>query len=188
MIVDFANLQLEGYYVEHIHYSARRVDDEELPSVDLTPGLHVQSTKPIGDLPYNVVISVEVGQHLKDASRFMVVLRVESDEEENISPYLFDVTLVGYFRSQVEMPDTLQPYLTTNAAMILYSSARELLASITGRGPFPALVLPTLRFDTDREAKLLRRMSPKSTTKRPTTKKRPTKTATRKPRKVSKKR
>lgn len=183
MIVDFANLQLEGYYVEHIHYSARRVDDEELPSLDLIPGLHVQSLKPIGELPYNVVLSVEVGQHTKDSSRFLVVLRVESDEEENKSPYLFDVTLVGYFRSQIEPSDTLRPYLTTNAAMILYSSARELLASITGRGPFPALVLPTLRFDTEREAKLLYKKPKPLSTKR-----KPTKTVSRKPRKSTKKR
>jgi preprotein translocase subunit SecB len=171
MIVDFANLQLEGYYVEHMHYSARRVDEENLPSVDLTPGLHVRSTKAIGDLSYNVILSIEVGQHLKDASRFLVVLRVESDEEENRSPYLFDVTLVGYFRSQVEPSDTLRPHLTTNAAMILYSSARELLASITGRGPFPALVLPTLRFDTERETRLLRKRPVSTTSKRRATKK-----------------
>ena len=183
MRVEFANLQLEGYYVEHVHCSARRVN-EDRPNVALIPGLHVQSLETVADFPYNVILSVEVGQHTKDASRFLVALTVESDEEEeNKSPYLFDVTLVGYFRSQVESSDTLRPFLTTNAAMILYSSARELLASITGRGPFPALVLPTLRFDTEREAKLLRRAPVK-----PTTKRRTTKTATRKPRKLSKKR
>jgi preprotein translocase subunit SecB len=168
MIIEFANLQLEGYYVDHVHCSARRVD-EQLPNIALTPGLHVQTKKPIGNRPYNVLFNIEGGQHEKDPSRFMVILRVESDEaEENQCPYLFDVTLVGYFRSQVRPSSTLKPYLVANAAMILYSSARELLASITGRGPFPALVLPTMHFGIDDEVKLSR-------TKKALVEKRPTK-------------
>jgi preprotein translocase subunit SecB len=151
MNIEPANmLQLEGYYVDHVHCSARRADDG-LPGVALTPGLHVQTKKPMGIRPYNLIFSIEAGQHEKDPTRFMVVLRIESDEESSLSPYLFDVTLVGYFRSERKPSVALRPHLVSNAAMILYSSARELLASITGRGPYPAIVLPTMYFDPEKQ-------------------------------------
>lgn len=149
MIVEFANLQLEGYYVDELHCAAAdHMDDAEM--LAMTPGLHVQPPKPMGLDAYSVLVQIEGGQHKRDPSRFRVVLRIASDEkDEDRPPYDFDLTLVGYFRSQVKPTPAIEPYLLRNAAMILYSSARELLASVTGRGPFPALVLPTLTFDPD---------------------------------------
>jgi hypothetical protein len=171
MIIEFANLQLEGYYVEHLHCSPQGLE-KETPRLTLTPGLHVRYLKPLGLRPYNLMFSVESGQHETNPSRFMVVLRVESDPDDNKSPYVFDVTLVGYFRSRIKPSPVLEPHLVSNAVMILYSSARELLASITGRGPFPALVLPTMHFDVSQDypalpAKAVIKSSKKAVSRKP---------------------
>ncbi len=40
-----------------------------------------------------------------------------------------------------------------NAISILYSAARELVASVTGRGPFPAAILPSILVSSNLQPK-----------------------------------
>ena len=56
--------------------------------------------------------------------------------------------IAGYFRLNTNQPvddweGAIHALRTTGASM-LYAAARELIASVTGRGPFPAAVLPTV--------------------------------------------
>lgn len=152
MIVEAADLQLEGYYINELHCSAQQVEEGKPPLLALTPGLHVQSPKPMSARPYPVLFQIHGGKNERNPSRFLVELRVSSDDKaENRGPYRFDVLIVGYFRVHTKPSSDAVPFLLRNAAMILYSSVRELLASVTGRGPFPAIVLPTMTFEPDRE-------------------------------------
>lgn len=148
MILTHANLQLEGYYVRELHCSVPEGLDET-SKLTLTSGLHIQPSKAIEGSPFEPDCYVEAGQHLKDLSRFRVLLKITSevDGKDQLLPYHFKVTLIGFFRAVGFKPTAnIDPFLVRNAATILYSSARELLASVTGRGPFPALVLPTVSF------------------------------------------
>jgi preprotein translocase subunit SecB len=154
MKVGFAPLQLEGYYVEHIRCSVV-AEPDRLAQVDMLPGLHMHSPLPPAISLYGVNVGFGAAQNEKNKQRYRLELRVTNGEEEknNPLPYHFDVTLVGFFRLMgMKTTPHIEPAMIRNAAMILYSSARELLASVTGRGPFPAIVLPTVFFDPSGEA------------------------------------
>jgi preprotein translocase subunit SecB len=93
-------------------------------------------------------IDIGVSEHLKDKQRFRIVLEIFSDEEEEDSPYDFDISLVGFFSvTGVDMLKEQIPLYYRNGVMILYSAAREIIAATTARGPFPAFILPTMTFD-----------------------------------------
>jgi hypothetical protein len=122
---------------------------DETAKLTLASGLHVQPVKAMEAGPFDPVCYLEAAVHAKEAGRFRIVLRItsEKDGKDELLPYRFDVTLVGFFRTLSLRPTaTIEPFILRNAATILYSSARELLASVTGRGPLPALVLPTVSF------------------------------------------
>ncbi len=151
MLVDYANLQLEGYYVRELHCSVRNDADDDA-KLALLPGLHVQHHKPLAIGAYPLLLGVEAAQHATDWARYRVELNVKSKdgEEDEPLPYCFDLKLTGFFRINGESQRSqrsVEPFMLRNAAMILYSSARELLAAASARGPFPAIILPTLSFD-----------------------------------------
>jgi preprotein translocase subunit SecB len=87
-------------------------------------------------------------QHPEEPHRWQHVLTITSQTpEERKYPYDFHITLVGYFIiADVVPPEHREAFVKVNAASILYSAARELLATVTGRGPLPAAVLPAVVF------------------------------------------
>ena len=69
------------------------------------------------------------------------------DEKEGAYPYTFSVVYVGFFRVVKEFPSELAEQLArTNGPALLYSAAREALMYLTGRGRFPAILLPSITF------------------------------------------
>jgi preprotein translocase subunit SecB len=144
--------QLEGYYVKSLQYSVRP-ELEDSSKLALTSGLHIQPFKPLTGHILTPKCEVEASQHLKDDSRFRIELTLSSDKDDDLPPYFFEVTLIGFFRLVGLTPTpAVKGFAINNAATILYSSARELIASVTGRGPFPALVLPTITFIPETDA------------------------------------
>jgi len=148
-----ATVQLDGYYIRELHCAVRPGFDEEA-KFTLGTGLHLQQSEVMLCPPITTNLKVETGRHTKDPLRFRVVLQIESKEESETTPYIFDVHLVGFFSVSDVKPFTgLDVWVYRNAVMILYSTAREVIASTTGRGPFPAIILPTLTFDLTETAK-----------------------------------
>jgi preprotein translocase subunit SecB len=147
MRLTHSNFQLEGYYVKSLQYSVR-TELEDSSKLALTSGLHIQPFKPMAGHTLTPQCEIEGSQHVKDESRFRIALTVSSGKgEEDLPPYVFEVTLIGFFKIVGLTPTpAVKGFVLNNAATILYSSARELIASATGRGPFPALVLPTVTF------------------------------------------
>ncbi len=72
-------------------------------------------------------------------------ISVEPENEERRIPYKINLVAVGLFMvdEKVEDPEKL---LRINASSILFSAAREYLITITSRGPWPPLFLPTISF------------------------------------------
>jgi preprotein translocase subunit SecB len=69
-------------------------------------------------------------------------------------PYDFNIILVGYFNVAEMVPEEQRElYIKVSAASILYSAAREALATATGRGPLPCVVLPPVVFTVNAEGK-----------------------------------
>jgi preprotein translocase subunit SecB len=141
-------LQLEGYYVQEFHFAARQAPEGPSP-LFFQFGLHPQLGELFdpGDLTINTQIGGGVNQ--EDPNRIVSVVRIESRTEAEVkSPYDFLVVMVGHFILNAQPPAeeraNAMEALRTTAASVLYSAARELIASVTGRGPFPAAILPTV--------------------------------------------
>lgn len=140
-----AELRLDGYYVKALSYSVRS-DLDEKAELKLGTGLHVQLPEVMTAANPTIQIAVAGGEHAKDKSRFRLMLMINSSDKDE-SPYIFDVKLVGYF-SIARQPNQVEMlFAIRNGVMVLYSTAREILAAATGRGPFPAFILPTLSFN-----------------------------------------
>jgi preprotein translocase subunit SecB len=125
-------LQLEAYYFTKVAVSA---DPCYVPREGIDPAITIDT-------------NVGLGQHNDEPYRWMVTLgvHVKSPDEKPI-PYKMDLEAVGFFRVDSKVGKERAPLLVqTNGAAILYSAAREYLLTITGRGPWPPITLPTTNF------------------------------------------
>lgn len=62
-------------------------------------------------------------------------------------PCVFSISLVGIFEVAKEWPaEQIDILFNANAPALLYSAAREALATVTGRGPFRGILLPSVTF------------------------------------------
>lgn len=167
--VEPARFRIDGYYVRDLHFSVRENLDETTNLV-LGTGLNVQPAQAMQVLPPDVKLEVQFSKGEEDPLKFRVDLRLESvdgDEAES-SPYSFALEVVGYFSMPEAEPspetDATAGY---NGLMILYSTAREILASVSNRAPFPALLLPTATFAAAKGEKPTAKKPRKAAKKKP---------------------
>lgn len=152
MRLELADLQLEAYYVRELSIAVRPGLEQDV-KLALATGLHVQPGSVMTAPPYSVEVDIDSGKNTEDPARYRLFMRIYSDESvitKDRAPYSFSLRLVGYFRvgNPAKSPVT-DILIIRNAAMILYSAGREIIASATGRGPVPGLVLPTYSFIVD---------------------------------------
>lgn len=75
--------------------------------------------------------------------------QLEPGDDTNV-PYKLSVKIVGLFRcssASADMP--AEVFVKANGSSILYGTVREMVRSLTGVGPWGALMLPTLSFTPD---------------------------------------
>lgn len=140
-------LQLEGYYVKEMSFSVRP-DIENDVVFALTPGLQIQPISMIQAESITVNTNVTAGINTSEHNRYRFELIVESQNDPALKyPYAFRVVMVGFFKFIGEQsPDDARQLVAVNAPGLLYSSAREVLAASTGRGPCPGVQLPSISF------------------------------------------
>ncbi len=100
------------------------------------------------DLILGIRAVVQGGASEDDPRRWRLILtvRTEATEEDRI-PYKINLDCVGFFTVSPEVEEKKIPSLVhANGAAILYSSTREFLLLITGRGPWGGFYLPTTNF------------------------------------------
>lgn len=104
----------------------------------------------VDDVEYDIATNI---LKAKDNERqYQVVLELKSkpqiDESDGEKPIAYKVNLVAIGTFEVhpkwEDPDKL---VRINAASILYSASREFLITITARGPYGSIMLPTVSFN-----------------------------------------
>ena len=63
-------------------------------------------------------------------------------------PYIFKVSLIGFFacRDGFPSPADEEQFVRVNGSSMLYGAARELVRSLTGRGPWGEIFLPSISF------------------------------------------
>lgn len=67
---------------------------------------------------------------------------------ENV-PYSFKVSLLGFFAfhsNSTSNPETEEQFVRVNGSSMLYGAAREIVRSMTSRGPWEELFLPGVSF------------------------------------------
>lgn len=139
-------LQLEGYYVTELTYKVRPLPGD--PQFHMQGGIGVQHNGIYDAEPLTINVQAAAMQHPQELHRWQHVLTISSQPPPDRKyPYDFQITLVGYFTVSEQVPlERREAFVKINAASILYSAARELLATVTGRGPLPCVVLPTAVF------------------------------------------
>jgi len=83
---------------------------------------------------------------------YQVVLEIitEPEDEESKIPYTIHLITIGLFTVDEGFPDKEELLRITGASM-LYSAAREFLITVTSRGPWPPIFIPTFSFLPDKE-------------------------------------
>jgi preprotein translocase subunit SecB len=62
-------------------------------------------------------------------------------------PYEFNINVIGFFEISSKLPESeVENMVGFNAPAMLYSAAREIIANISGRGPWGPFLLPTVSF------------------------------------------
>jgi preprotein translocase subunit SecB len=140
-------LQLEGYYIEDIAVSVLPAFQENV-KLELHGGFHPSAIDVDASIPYTVSVKVDYARNDEEPLRYKLKVTIESDNDA--SPHLrysFRLVMVGFMHVLETYPsDKIDLLVAVNGPALLYSSAREIIASITGRGPFPAIVLPSVNF------------------------------------------
>lgn len=75
-----------------------------------------------------------------------LTLKYLADKNDN-TPYEFNLMIVGFFEVVKDYPkEKAESLVHINAPALLYSAAREIIATITGRCPWGTILLPTVNF------------------------------------------
>ena len=107
-----------------------------------------------GDLSTNVQFRGQV--HRDNKRNWMVVLTVNlSSSNAKRVPYEGSITCTGIFAVSPQWPEEqIEKLVMVNGAGMLYATIREMVCTITARGPFDMLMLPTQSFlETYEQAK-----------------------------------
>ena len=130
LIIDF-------YFIKSVHFDLKAEFasnlDQAMESVEM-PKLN---------------INVESGKHAENSNQWKFELSITTGEDDTTEdfPYTFGISLVGFFRVMDEYPIEQADLLAqVNAPSVLYSAAREFLSIVTGRSPYPAILLPSISF------------------------------------------
>jgi len=129
-------LQLDRYFLKGLCFNLNEGYDRGRVSPDRFAAPQIE----IG------VISAEQDPERPSHWRFEVSLGL-SEMPESDFPYHVETTLVGYFIVHDNYPPQHAERLArANGPAVLYSCAREIVASITGRSPYPKLLIPSVTF------------------------------------------
>jgi len=127
-------LELKKYFFPYVQIAA---DAEYEPSEkEITPNFEVKTS-----------LEHDEANHV-----YQVVIEIvaEPEDEESRIPYSIHLIAVGLFTVNSEFPEPEKLLRITGASM-LYSAAREFVITVTSRGPWPHVIIPTISFLPDKE-------------------------------------
>ncbi len=129
-------LQLDRYFLKGLHFELKNGYDRRGPR---KRGFDAPALQ-IG------VVSAEQDDENPFQWRFEVSLELPHLPDSEF-PYHVATTLVGYFTVDQKYPAELAERLArVNGPAVLYSCAREIVATVTGRSPYPKLLIPSVTF------------------------------------------
>jgi preprotein translocase subunit SecB len=111
--------------------------------------IHVETdAEGVSDTDYNLECELEIGQNKEQERLWRVCVDVSFGGKKGIkAAYHGRIRYVGFFSVSEPVPkDKMERIIAVTAPSILYSSIRELVALLTGRGPGKAVMLPVVSF------------------------------------------
>ena len=102
-----------------------------------------------------LMASGELYENPDDASQFQLVLTVSFKRKAKKPPvpYSGSIKVAGHFSVDPSVPkERMEMLLMVNGLSMLYSSAREHVLSVTSRGPWPPLFIPTVSFNPNADS------------------------------------
>lgn len=126
-------LQLEAYFVTDLHFSINK-------NFDAQKGAEIKDT----DVSANFDMAINAENNR--LCQLTLKLQFQPAAEAN-TPYRFTIEMLGAFRVLEVYPEEKQDrLLRVNGPSMLFGIAREIVRDITARGPYPALILPSVSF------------------------------------------
>lgn len=97
---------------------------------------------------FQVNVSAKPQPAAAEARRWQVELSImRQPAKETNFPYAFRVVLVGQFKVEPWVkPEHEERMISIQGPSVLFGMAREIVRAITGRGPHPPVLLPTVSF------------------------------------------
>jgi preprotein translocase subunit SecB len=129
-------LTLKEYFTSDLHFSAQ-------------PQFNSDDASIVGSIhPDDLKVEITEKAHEENPLLRNCQISIELDDPTgNRFTYIFRITLVGFIEVIEEWPsDQVDKLVNANAPALLYSAARESLAMLTGRGPYPRILLPSVTF------------------------------------------
>ena len=135
-----SRLQLNSYYLKEIAYFLKDSLDKlpEKKTDTKTVELEITDlTTPLDQTGY----------------RWRCELTIESSNPEKDHFYDFRIVMVGFFTVDSKVgKEMAQRLAETNGPAVLYSTSREIVATVTRRSPYPSTLLPTVTFIKEHQA------------------------------------
>jgi preprotein translocase subunit SecB len=130
-----SQLRLDDYHLDELRFSLG--DNYEFKGTDEERQISAE----------DLDVEVSPFRNPENPLQWYFRLAVRLDDKEGKFPYSFLIRLTGYFEVTEDCTaDMIEPLALINAPSILYASAREILASVSGRSRYLTVLLPSLRF------------------------------------------
>lgn len=134
--MNLAPLQLADYFLTELSLKAN-------PSFD--------PSKPADNCVEALVVTPQCAMTKEDpkyGSEWLVSLEISQTIPEGTNlPYAFGLSIQGtVVASQHLTGTTLQRAMHANGPAMLFGAAREIIRAATGRGPWPAVIIPSTNF------------------------------------------
>jgi preprotein translocase subunit SecB len=131
-------MQLRFYFVEELAIKAN-LASKAAEAASQTKILEVAED--------DIDTSFEHGEAEGDQFKHRIILSIKTKQTLDL-PWAIVIRIHGFFDTSVTFMQrsNAQDLLCVNGGSMLYTIAREILFSATGRGPFGAAFLPTVKF------------------------------------------
>ena len=156
-----APLQLVDYFIIKLNLEANPHYDE-----DSEKGANLDTISVTQE-----VNQVETQESEGTTWRVAMNIKQEIPKGRNI-PYQFELEIHGeIFAFPVLEGKRLETVIKANAPAMLFGAAREIIRAATGRGPFPAVVIPSTNFIEPPKKTAVKRVAAKKSVTKKTAKK-----------------
>ncbi len=140
-------INIRACYIEKCSFSANSEWNEEENDRDL--------------IKYEVTSQLLKSKSKKYSDDYIIRLFVKTKKQEK-TPYSLDIEIVGLFDVADHVPtEQHQDVVNISGTAMLYTAARDFILTITGRGLFAPLLLPTRSFVPAREETIKEKKSRK---------------------------